>query len=310
MSTRQAITLLECLIAIAAIALLIQLLLPTIQAAREASRQNTCQNNLQQIGLACARHVEATGRFPSGGWGLLWAGDPDRGNDSTQPGGWIFSLLPFMEHESLHAQGVGQMAEQKLMSIKSVCQTPLNELICPSRRPLAIYPCDDAPILRNADWHRFGAKSDYAANAGEHYLEKFEGPVSLAEGDAMEYAWPDTSEMSGIVYLRSEVRPAGVVDGLSNTYFVGEKYIDASCYFDSEDVGDARPMYIGFDNDTIRWSTTPKRDKAGTARPLSFGSAHTDRCHFLYCDGSVRAVGFEIDAAVARTQGNRNDGVP
>lgn len=311
MSSHRGITLLECVIAFTAVALLIQLLLPLIEAGRESSRQVTCRDNLRQIGVACERHVENTGRFPAGGWGSLWAGEPDRGNDSRQPGGWIFNLLPFMDYGVLHSRALGQFGEQRLMSIKSVCQTPLKEFVCPSRRALANYTCDDEPILRNADWHRVGAKSDYAANAGEqHSLEKFAGPASLAEGDKKAYAWPDTSEMSGVVYLRSEVRREDVLDGLGNTYFAGEKYIDAGCYLDNDDVGNARPMYVGFDKSTIRWNSTPQRDKAGIAMPHSFGSAHTEGCNFLYCDGSVRIVDYEIDAVVAGTQANRIDEKP
>ena len=88
------------------IGILIALLLPAVQVAREAARTAQCQNNIKQLALGCLAHEAVIKRFPTGGWGFSWTGDPDRGNDWRQPGGWIYNDLPYMEQQALHDLGM------------------------------------------------------------------------------------------------------------------------------------------------------------------------------------------------------------
>ena len=95
-------TLVELLVVIAIIGILVALLLPAVQAAREAARRTQCINHLKQLSLGCANHESTHKFFPSGGWGTDWVGDADKGTGEGQPGSWLYSVLPFIEEQALH----------------------------------------------------------------------------------------------------------------------------------------------------------------------------------------------------------------
>ena len=101
----RAFTLIELLVVITIIGLLLGLLLPVVQSSRESGRRTQCQNNLRQLGLAMQGHVAVHGEYPSNGWGYSWIGDPDRGTDKAQPGGWIYNILDFVEQQNLRSLG-------------------------------------------------------------------------------------------------------------------------------------------------------------------------------------------------------------
>jgi len=91
----------ELLVVIAIIGVLVALLLPAVQAAREAARRSQCQNNLKQMGLSALNYEGSQKAFPSTGWGWHWMGDPDQGAGKNQTGGWIYSLLPYIEQSGI-----------------------------------------------------------------------------------------------------------------------------------------------------------------------------------------------------------------
>src|SRR5262245_9238880 len=114
---RAAFTLIELLVVIAIIAILIGLLLPAVQAIREAAARIQCANNLKNLALGCIDHQTTTGRLPAGGWGWLWNGDPDRPTNRHQPGGWAYNVLPYVEQDNVYRMGAGLPDAQKRAAI-------------------------------------------------------------------------------------------------------------------------------------------------------------------------------------------------
>ncbi|MEQ8847419.1 DUF1559 domain-containing protein [Botrimarina sp.] len=133
-------TLVELLVVIAIIGILVALLLPAVQAAREAARRTQCKNNLKNIGLALQNHHDTQGFFPAGGWGFVWMPDPDAGYGVDQPGSWFYSLLEYIEEGSLRSIGSGLPQAQKPEALRTLLTSPISVLNCPSRRAATPYP--------------------------------------------------------------------------------------------------------------------------------------------------------------------------
>jgi len=335
---RRGFTLVELLVVIAIIGILVSLLLPAVQAAREAGRRTQCSNNLKQLGLAALSHEQAQGFFPTGGWGYSWIGDPDRGYGQHQPGGWLYNILAYVEQANVHALGAdGQpdaLTSAQMAGGNQQLRTPLAAFYCPTRRAATLYK-HDIPSLgqfnaynasNNAAGNDLVARNDYAANLGDFDItrsllnigfQQQPGPTTPT-GEAG-YNWIDSTNYSGIVYQRSQVPIAAVRDGTSNTYFAGEKYMNPDYYFNGQDGGDNETAYSGFDNDSCRlvqadptnpaMAVPPLQDQAGLMDMARFGSAHSGVCQFVFCDGSVHAITYSIDAETHRRLGNRKDGL-
>jgi prepilin-type N-terminal cleavage/methylation domain-containing protein len=192
-------TLVELLVVIAIIGILIALLLPAVQAAREAARRSQCTNNLKQIGLALHNYHDTFKSLPSG-----CVSKVVNGTTSNTAWGWPALILPQLEqqplydaikpgHQSLWAT-VGDPALKPLM------QQPISALLCPS---------DTAPKL-NDDRKINGvsvAVSNYLGNNSSEAL----------------FLTPAPADIAGLFVENRAVRFADILDGLSNTFAVGER---------------------------------------------------------------------------------------
>lgn len=316
---RKAFTLVELLVVIAIIGMLVALLLPAVQAAREAARRLQCVNHLKQIALAFQNHHDAQKFLPTGGWYERWSGVPERGFDSDQPGGWGYTTLPFIEEQALFDLGKGLTGAARLQAGTKRQQTPLEVHYCPSRRSTELYPFSIDPPSHPHDLHLLTkgtpvAKNDYAANAGDGtYAAGFVVPQSLAEGDSPTFPWVGLNA-TGISFTRSKVRVKSITDGTTHTYLMGEKYLDANGYTNGICCGDDQSLYHGYNGDLFRFTNPsllgPRQDQAGFNDYDNFGSAHPGAFNMAMCDGSVQNISYEIDLQIHKNLGNRKDGIP
>lgn len=285
---RRAVTLIEALVTLAIIAIMVGLLLPAVQKVREAGARVRCSNNLKQLALACHSHESAAGHLPSGGWGWGWIGEPDRGSGPRQPGGWVYSALPFVEQDALWASPLPAQ--------------PLALLVCPSRRGVGPYPNSFGATYRNASTPVFQSKTDYAACAGNQDRDQTDpGPMTYAQGDSAAYwfARNDAAAYSGWCYPHSRTRIEDLSQGTSNTLLLGEKYLDPLAYTTGLDGGDNECPWVGADNDVLRCTgLAPVRDAPGYADTLRFGSAHAGGLNTAFGDGSVRFVAYDVSPKI------------
>jgi prepilin-type N-terminal cleavage/methylation domain-containing protein/prepilin-type processing-associated H-X9-DG protein len=322
-------TLVELLVVIAIIGILIALLLPAVQAAREAARRLQCKNNLKQVGLAWLTHYDAQKHFPTGGWSFMWTGDPDRGFGNDQFGGWAYNILPYLEEAGVHDLGKGLSGIDKQKALVQGMQIPLPMFLCPSRRSdstlFKFGPPNGTRNLQDmGDLSKVApnvSRTDYCANCGDQRLTawkvfNFIGSTNSQAGNEINpdktppsvaaiqgYQWPTFSPVTGVSFIRSLIRIADISDGTSFTYMVGEKFLRTDLYNTGSDGADNEWLFTGFDNDLYRSSyQPPAQDHPGqlyTNEDVTnrWGSAHTSTFNMVFCDGSVHTIPYTIDSA-------------
>jgi len=324
-------TLVELLVVIAVIGILIALLLPAIQSSREAARKTQCKNNLRQMGVGFLNHESAQEFFPSSGWGLLWIGDPDGGFGATQPGGWAYSILPYMEYQTLFdagnrlselslSHGLGKNDEDIDAShFLRLVTTVVPLFNCPTKRLATVYPMDSSlgRLANNAARCSSSsdcrvARGDYLANSGNQNAGDLNGPP-LSFEPPLYPRLPPLHGQNGVSYSRSEVRVSELVDGASKTILAGEKYQDPHNYETGMDPYDNQCVYSGHDSDNNGYTGNseiammPRQDESGKRRAHYFGSAHFEGLHLAYCDGGVRFIAYDVSREVWFGMGGRDD---
>lgn len=332
-------TLVELLVVIAIIGTLVALLLPAVQAAREAARRTQCINQLKQLALAALNH-ESTQRFlPSAGWGYKWTGDPDRGFGETQPGGWPFSLLYYLEEPGVQGIGKGLPLTEKQAALMRQKTTPVGIFYCPTRHNAGLGYGPEASHNSQQPTDNLVAKTDYAANGGS--LLPGRGGVGTMAGPALScmVSYPDCPGLvtqdeafqgNGAFVPRFGVKLQKFTDGTSKTLMFAERWLHVSLHDLAHDhfvPYDNNSMYQGWDWDTVRWASsyqesngsmlgTPWPDSQGDtgvrgplpSESFRFGSAHSGGLNAALVDGSVQTISFDIDPVAWNSLGGRNDG--
>ena len=273
---RAAFTLVELLVVIAIIGVLVSLLLPAVQAAREAGRRMQCSNQLKQMSLAFHLHHNQFGRFPSGGWD--WDTPPSYQGltphvGSQQRAGWGFQVLPFLEATNTW-QGGAELAIGQTNPV----------FFCPSRRSPQSVSMQDAyspPVNGSVLKH---ALCDYAAS---------------------------NREGAGVVMRFTARSIAEIVDGTSNALLLGEKRLNLR-ELGQPQSDDNEGYTAGWNSDTMRnTDKKPLPDFTGLGDGDDrFGASHAGVFQISLADGSVQSTSYGIDSQVFKRLGHISDGQP
>ncbi len=324
------------MVVVVILAVVLGLLLPALQHARESARRTQCQNNLKQLALLCLCHEQTQGHLPTDGWGVTWTGDADLGAGRSQPGGWLYNIMPFVESSRLYSMGEGLAPNQKNAAHLLRLGSPWWCYCCPTRRPPTADPWINSWSIVNAGLPTTVGRSDYAANGGDIYTSPGAplpalwtsappgdeaGPASLAEGGVMGSKRQAAhakktfdaidNAANGVIFCGSMVKMSDITDGCSNTYLLGEKYLNPDAYCTGQDPGDNAAALVGDNENVARWTFLPPlRDAPGYAARWRFGSSHPSGFSMAFCDGAVKLIDFAIDPKIHRSLGNRKDGQP
>jgi prepilin-type N-terminal cleavage/methylation domain-containing protein/prepilin-type processing-associated H-X9-DG protein len=305
---RRAFSLVELLVVIGIIAILIGLLIPAVQGAREAARLVQCRNHLKQIGLAMHNYASAFNELPSYSGEsrptLVTFKTGSLADPNIVGSNWIGQMMRFMEQEGL-AYRLSRLAEQETIQLTAqtleTIQTPVAQLHCPSRRDALAYP------IRNqltAKYGPLGARNDYAMCGGS-------GSVG-----SQAPRWVEI-EKAGAWLFGGRTRFNHYLDGTSHTFMVGEKAMDPNHYHSGNGQGDQVPIagnpressspcshvrYIvrGFTLDRIR------RNDCLVCH--DFGSSHQAGCNMLMADGAVRLFSFQTELNIQKAHASIQGG--
>ncbi|MEX0794393.1 MAG: DUF1559 domain-containing protein [Pirellulaceae bacterium] len=309
-SNRAGFTLVELLVVIAIIGILVSLLLPAVQKAREAARRMMCTSHLKQVGLGWHNHHDTFLTLPTGGYSnaaMPTYLDGRPGAQEKQAAGWAFQILPFVEQNAVY-QGAGQATD--LERAKQAISSPVPVYFCPSRRSPEANAADGTPWCMGPDQQPFNSFVSFARAQTDYAAANDDGTGVLAR------PWDGVCN-DGTMVKRLR-RLADLTDGTSVTLMVAEKRINRTGLGRTQS-GDNFGYAAGWElipgdytnQETVRATTLiPLPDTTTTTGERRFGSSHDGGFNALLADGSVRLLTYQIDAEVFRRLGNRSDGLP
>ncbi|HZZ29462.1 MAG TPA: DUF1559 domain-containing protein [Pirellulales bacterium] len=278
-------TLVELLVVIAIIGILIALLLPAVQAAREAARRSECQNNLKQMGIAIQSHLDVRKVFPMG-----------RNRYDQYALSWAYYLLPYMEENPMYTAYNSSVRDDDVGNTQTM-RTAVAVYACPSRRSAAadrnFDNNDVAPVVLHA-----GTLGDYAANAGFIYNIGMVAVEQTNTAIQFKFGAYDPTK-AGPIFSGSRVAVRNVTDGLSKTLAIGERYIppfDPTRPENMHDYDQGDTAFISGDQPRTIFAGTQEgfasgpNDMDDKNTVSKFGSNHVGVVQFVYLDGHVSAI--------------------
>ena len=286
-------TLVELLVVIAIIGILIALLLPAVQAAREAARRMQCTNNLVQMGIALANYDAAHETLPPG---VVNPEGPIRNIPSGYHMSWLVQVLPYIEEQVTFRYvdfSVGAYDKKN----DPVAGTEISIFVCPSDP--------------GRSHGRYGSEGRWPASyAGCHH--DVEAPID--------------ADNHGVFFLNSSIRSLDIPDGATHTIFVGEKQLDAddlgwmsgtrSTLRNTGTMVNMTPVVkdaggrFGYEEEASDAGQAGQESEAagGDLAVGGYSSYHPGGANFLLGDGSVRFISETVDKSVYEQMGHRDDG--
>ena len=315
MIKKRGFTLVELLVVIAIIGVLVALLLPAVQAAREAARRTSCANKLRQVSLGAILHEESLNFFPPAA---------RRRDDSTSNTTFSFVavILPYLENSQLHDL-VDYNFPWNHENNRNARETPLELFRCPSQGLDKVWlhppgqPGDAVDSDMAAHYRAvMGAKSEQEM-AAPCLKDQKQPPEQIYKTDCLTTS-AGNAAINGVMYYDRPNKPArtrskDVTDGLSNTFLIGEMSWEAG-NFRTWIVGREGGICYSGSNVTYSLNMGARELEPGStaiqvlANETSFGSKHPGGCHFSLADGSVQFVAVDASIHTLRAYASRNVG--
>ncbi|QDU53843.1 DUF1559 family PulG-like putative transporter [Aeoliella mucimassa] len=318
-SRQSAFTLVELLVVIAIIGMLVALLIPAVQSAREAARLMQCKSHLRSIGLASIMHHDALQAFPPAR--LRARNDFGENACENTQASWLVRILPYLEEGN--AANDWQLYSEFEANASDLREYSPEVFVCPTRRRLTeavipsetieqelFYPCGCSYTEQVK--LTSGAVGDYGANHGDFTGGSYNNAKAYwrgGNGTGVIISSRPRCGATGPVDWMDKIRMKDIVDGTSNTALAGEMHVPETRLSQYPENG---PMYNGKDLTAfarIGGEGVPlARGPSDVSVPIiGFGSWHPGVCPFVLADGSVDAIDNYVDTQVLQSLCRRND---